>query len=109
MNFMMVEPISKKFTAYHFDGSKESALEAVDKWDGVMSFVNSNWYDSDNNNTNNTLYKFTLKSGREVLPGDYIVIESGDVKIYNQSEFMTKFKIVYDIRDRLGNFMSEDL
>ena len=108
MNFMMVEPISKKFTAYHFDGSRESALEAVDKWDGVMSFVNPNSNDS-NNNVNGTLYKFTLKSGREVLPGDYIVIENSDVKIYNQSEFMTKFKIVYDIRDRIGNFMSEDL
>jgi hypothetical protein len=108
MNFMMVEPISKKFTAYHFDGSKESALEAVDKWDGVMSFVNPNWHDSDNNNTNNTLYKFTLKSGIEVLPGDYIVIENGVIKTYKQSEFMSKFKIVYNLKDRLGNFMSED-
>jgi hypothetical protein len=109
MNFMMVEPINTKLTAYHFDGSKESALEAIDKWDGVMSSVNTNWYDSDNTSNNSTLYKFTLKSGREILPGDYIVIENGELKIYKQSEFVTKFKIVYDIRDRLGNFMSEDL
>lgn len=108
MNFIMVETINTKLSAYHFDGTRDSALEAIDKWDGVMSSINSNWYDSNNNNDNNTLYKFTLKSGKDVLPGDYIVVENNELKIYKQSEFITKFKIVYDLRDRLGNFMSED-
>jgi hypothetical protein len=108
MNFIMVEPINTKLSAYHFDGTRDSALEAIDKWDGVMSSINSNWYDSNNNNDNNTLYKFTLKSGKDVLPGDYIVIENSELRIYKQEEFVRKFRIVYDIRDRIGNFMSED-
>jgi hypothetical protein len=96
MNFMMVEPLHSKFSAYHFDGTKESALEAVDKWDGVISLVSE------------SLYKFTFKSGKEILPGDYVVIDNNDTKIYKQDEFVRKFRVVYDMRDRIGSFYSID-
>lgn len=96
MNFMMVEPLHSKFSAYHFDGIKESALEAVDKWDGVISLVSE------------SLYKFIFKSGKEVLPGDYIVIENGNIQVYKQDEFVRKFRVVYDMRDRIGSFYSID-
>jgi len=99
MNFMMVEPIHSKFSTYHFDGTKESALEAVDKWDGVISLAQD---------FRVSLYKFTFKSGEEVLPGDYIVIENNDIKVYKQDEFVRKFRVVYDMRDRIGNFYSMD-
>jgi hypothetical protein len=99
MNFMMVEPIHSKFSAYHFDGTKESALEAVDKWDGVISLAQD---------IPVSLYKFIFKSGKEILPGDYIVIENNDIKVYKQDEFVRKFRVVYDMRDRIGNFYSMD-
>ena len=99
MDFMMVEPVKNKFTAYHFDGTKESALEAVDKWDGITSLVQD---------IPVSLYKFIFKSGKEILPGDYVVIENNDIKVYKQDDFVRKFRVVYDMRDRIGNFYSMD-
>jgi hypothetical protein len=104
----MVEPVKTKLNAYHFDGKRESALEAVDKWDGVISMVDGNRYDNGGDNKSTDLYKFIFKSGTEVLPGNYIVIKDGIPNVYSQSEFITKYKIVYDVRDRLHPYMLLD-
>ena len=97
MNFMMVEPINTKFSAYHFDGTKESALEAVEKWDCIMSSMD-----------NSDKYKLILKDGQDVRSGDYIVIKDNKFFIYTQDEFISKYRIVYDMRDRIGSFYSID-
>ena len=49
-----------------------------------------------------------FKSGKEILPGDYVVIDNNDTKIYKQDEFVRKFRVVYDMRDRIGSFYSID-
>lgn len=108
MNFIMVEPVKTKLNAYHFDGKRESALEAVDKWGGDISMVDGNFYEKENTDVNNSLYKFIFKSGTEVFPGNYIVIKEGIPTVYSQSEFMTRYTVVYDIRDRLHPYMLLD-
>lgn len=97
MNFVMVEPINTKYSAYHFDGTRESALEAIDKWDGITSNV-----DSSNS------YKIIFNDGSVVMPGDYILMIDGKPVICTQTEFVTKYRIVYDLRDRIGSFYSID-
>lgn len=96
MNVIMVEPITKQLAAYHFDGRRESAIQAIDKWDCVMSSLNDQ------------SYKITFKDATEVMPGDYIVIEDNKKLIYKQDDFVRTYKIVYDNRNRLGNFYSID-
>jgi len=97
MDFIMVEPINTKYSAYHFDGTRESALEAIDKWDGITSNV-----DSSNS------YKIIFNDGSVVMPGDYILMIDGKPIVCNQKEFVTKYRIVYDMRDRIGSFYSMD-
>lgn len=101
MKMFLVQPKQNKFSAYHFDGTRESALTSVDKWECVMSLVGDN------------LYKLTLIDGRDIMPNDYVVLDNGNKKIYKQDEFIRRYDLVYDSRqytnyDRLGNFMSED-
>lgn len=108
MNTIVVEPINTKFTAYHFDGTKELAQEFVDKWQCVMSQVNKNWHDSEQQYNENNLYKIVFADSKEVMPGDYIVMENNNKVIYKQNEFISKYKIVYDSRDRMSNFYSID-
>ena len=97
MNFMMVEPINTKLSAYHFDGTRESALEAIDKWDGITSNVDAG-----------ESYKIIFNDGSVVMPGDYILMIDGKPVVCEQKEFVTKYRIVYDMRDRIGSFYSID-
>lgn len=97
MHFMMVEPINTKFTAYQFDGTKQSALNAVDKWDCTISSIDDS-----------NVYKIILNDGQDVRRGDYIVIKDNSFFVYTQEEFVSKYRIVYDMRDRIGNFYSMD-
>ena len=97
MNFVMVEPINTKFSAYHFDGKRESALDAIDKWDGITSNVDGG-----------DEYKIIFNDGSVVMPGDYILMIDGKPIVCSQKEFVTKYRIVYDMRDRIGSFYSID-
>lgn len=98
MDFMMVEPVKNKFSAYHFDGSAESAKEAVDKWDCVMQ---------KNENFDNK-YVITFSSSKQCFPNGYVVIENQEPIPYTQDEFMKKYQVAYSVRDRIGNFYSID-
>lgn len=101
MKIILVQPKQNKFSAYHFDGKRESALSVIDKWGCVMSIVGDN------------LYKLTLVDGRDVMPNDYVIVDKNEKKIYKQDEFVRRYDIVYDSHryndyNTLGNFMSED-
>lgn len=97
MDFIMIEPINTKLSAYHFDGKRESALEAIDKWDGITSNVDGS-----------EEYKIIFNGGSVVMPGDYIILIDGKPVVCPQKEFVSKYKIVYDLRDRMGSFYSID-
>jgi hypothetical protein len=97
MHFMMVEPINTKLSAYHFDGTRESALEAIDKWDGITSNIDGG-----------VNYKIIFNDGSVLMPGDYILMIGGNPVVCSQKEFVTKYRIVYDMRDRIGSFYSID-
>ena len=94
---MMVEPVKTKLNAYHFDGKIESAREALDKWPCEIVSIN-----------NSDFYKIIFKDGSEAIPGNYIVIKEGIPVVYSQSEFITRYTVVYDIRDRLFPYMLLD-
>jgi len=101
MKMFLVQPKPNKLSAYHFDGTRESALPVVDKWGCVMSMVGDN------------LYKITLTDGRDVMPNDYVILDGADKRIYKQEEFVRRYDIVYDSRqynnyNTLNNFMSDD-
>lgn len=97
MNFMMVEPTKTKLNAYHFDGKKESAQDALNKWPCHLIDI-----------TDSDLCKIVFENGTEVMPGNYIVIENSEPVIYSQSEFISNYKVVYDIRERLHTYMLLD-
>ena len=42
------------------------------------------------------------------MPGDYIILIDGKPVVCPQKEFVSKYKIVYDLRDRMGSFYSID-
>lgn len=101
MKMILIQPKQNKFTAYHFDGTRESALSFIEKWGCVMSIVNDNQY------------KLTLTDGRDIMPNDYVVINDGYKKIYKQDEFVRRFDVMYDSHryndlNALGNFLSDD-
>lgn len=101
MKIILVHPKQNKFSAYHFDGTRESALSFIEKWGCVMSTVSDN------------LYKLTLIDGRDIMPNEYIIIDGGDKKIYKQEEFVRRYDIIYDSDrynnlNKLGNFLSDD-
>lgn len=101
MKVILVQPKQNKFSAYHFDGTRESALTFIEKWGSVMSIVGDN------------SYKLTLIDGRDIMPNDYIVVDGGEKKIYKQEEFIRRYDIVYDSNryneyNIIGNFMSND-
>jgi hypothetical protein len=98
MTFMMVEPIINKFTAYYFDGSEKSANEALDKWDCVIGR---------NENFDNK-YVITFSSNKQCFPNSYIVLEKQEPTPYTQEEFIRKYQVVYNVRDRIGNFYTTD-
>jgi len=98
MNFMMVEPIKSRYSSYHYDGSEKSAKEAVEKWECCMQ---------QNENFDNK-YVITFPSGKQCFPNSYIVMEQNKPVVYTQEDFITKYQIVYDLRDRIGAFYSID-
>ena len=98
MDFMMVEPVKNKFSAYHFDGSEASAKQAVEKWDCVMQ----------KNETFDNKYVITFSSSKQCFPNGYVVIENEQPIPYTQDEFMRKYQVAYSIRDRIGDFYSID-
>ena len=98
MNLMMVEPINSKFTAYHYDGSEKSAKEAVEKWKCCMQ---------QNENFDNK-YVITFPSGKQCFPNGYIVLENKEPIPYTQDEFILKYQVTYNTRDRIGSFYSID-
>lgn len=98
MDFMMVEPKKNKFGAYHFNGSEKSAKEASEKWECIIGR---------NENFDNK-YVITFGDGQKCFPNSYIVMEQNKPTVYTQEEFITKYQIVYDLRDRLGSFYSID-
>lgn len=98
MDFMMVEPKKTKFGAYHFNGSEKSAKEASEKWECIIGR---------NENFENK-YVITFGDGTKCFPNSYIVMEQNTPVVYTQEEFITKYQIVYDLRDRLGSFYSID-
>jgi hypothetical protein len=107
MNFMMVEPNVGKFTAYHFDGRYISAKEAVEKWDCILSEIEKK-YSNDNISNELKEYKILFKTGQEAHPNSYIVMENSMPVIYSQSDFINKYQIIYDMRDRISPFMTND-
>ncbi len=98
MDFIMVEPVKNKLSAYHFDGSKESAEQALDKWDCIIG---------KNENFDNK-YVITFSSSKQCYPNGYIVIENQEPIPYTQDEFIKKYQVVYNLRDRVGNFYTTD-
>jgi len=98
MTFMMVEPKSVKLTAYHFDGNEKSAKEAVEKWDCIIGR---------NENFDNK-YVITFPSGKQCFPNGYIVLENKEPIPYTQDEFILKYQVTYNTRDRIGSFYSMD-
>jgi hypothetical protein len=98
MDFIMVEPVKNKLSAYHFDGSKESAEQALDKWDCIIG---------KNENFDNK-YVITFSSSKQCYPNGYIVIENQEPIPYTQDEFIKKYQVAYSIRDRIGSFYSID-
>jgi len=98
MDFMMVEPIKSKLTAYHFDGSDASAKEAVEKWDCVIQ----------RNENYDNKYVITFSSSKQCFPNGYIVLENQEPTPYTQEEFIRKYQVVYNVRDRIGNFYTTD-
>ena len=98
MDFMVVEPIKSKFTAYHFDGSDTSANEAIDKWECVIA---------KNKNFDNK-WVLSFPSGKQCFPNGYVVIENQEPIPYTQDEFIKKYQVAYSVRDRIGNFYSID-
>ncbi len=98
MDFIMVQPLKNKLSAFHFDGSEKSANEAIDKW-GCIIGRNENF---DNK------YVITFGDGQKCFPNGYIVIEDEKPIPYTQEEFIRKYQVVYSIRDRIGSFYSID-
>ena len=98
MDFIMVEPIRNKLSAFHFDGSKESAEQAVDKWDCIIG--RSKNFDNK--------YVITFSSSKQCFPTGYIVLENQEPIPYTQDEFIKKYQVVYNLRDRVGNFYTTD-
>lgn len=98
MDFVMVEPKKSKFAAYHFNGSEESAKMASEKWECIIgrseNFENK--------------YVITFGDGQKCFPNCYIVMEQNTPIVYTQEDFITKYQIVYDLRDRIGSFYSID-
>ena len=107
MNFMMVEPNVGKFTAYHFDGRYMSAKEAVEKWGCILSEIEKK-YSNGNISNESKEYKILFKTGQEAPPDSYIVMENSIPVIYSQSNFINKYQIIYDMRDRISPFMTND-
>jgi hypothetical protein len=98
MDFMMVEPKKAKFSAYHFNGSETSAKEASEKWECIIG--RSENFDNK--------YVITFGDGQKCFPNSYIVIEQSKPVVYTQEEFVTKYQVAYDLRDRIGSFYSMD-
>jgi hypothetical protein len=98
MDFIMVEPKKTKFGAYHFNGSETSAKEAAEKWDCIIGR---------NENFDNK-YVITFGDGQKCFPNSYIVVEQNSPVVYTQDEFIRKYQVVYDLRDRIGSFYSMD-
>ena len=98
MDFVMVEPKRSKFGAYHFNGSEQSAKEASEKWECIIGR---------NENFENK-YVIIFGDGQKCFPNSYIVVEENKPIVYSQEEFITKYQIVYDLRDRIGAFYSID-
>jgi hypothetical protein len=99
MEVLLVEPKTNKFTAYLYDGTTAAANEACSKWPCVMTASNSykdRW-----------VLKFEA-SREECLPGQYIVNESKGYSIYSEKQFLEKYEVVYDNRNKIGNFLADD-
>ena len=47
-------------------------------------------------------------SREESLPGQYIVNESKGYSIYSEKQFLEKYEVVYDNRNKIGNFLADD-
>ncbi len=98
MDFMMVEPKKTKFSAYHFNGTETSAKEAAEKWECIIGR---------NENFDNK-YVITFGDGQKCFPNCYIVVEQSKPVVYTQEEFVSKYQVAYDLRDRIGSFYSID-
>ena len=98
MDSVMVEPKKSKFRAYYFDGSEKSAKIASEKWECIIGR---------NENFENK-YVITFGDGQKCFPNSYIVIEQSKPVVYTQEEFVTKYQVAYDLRDRIGSFYSMD-
>lgn len=98
MELTQVELKKTKFFAYFFDGKEESAKEFCRKF-GL--FYQNDFID-------NNLFSITLPDNKRVYAGNYVVIDGRNFLRYTHEEFLEKYNIIHDYRQRNYTFMSED-
>jgi hypothetical protein len=99
MDIMKVELKRSSYTAYHFDGTKESAEEICKR----LSLKYENDFMDEH------LFAITLPSGKRCYKDNYIVVvDDLTFESYAHSEFHEKFTVVDSLKYRSSYFMSSD-
>lgn len=98
MDLIHVELKKTKFFAYHFDGKEESAIEFCRKWECnyVPDFIDK------------SLTSLVFPDGKKCYAGNYVVLDGRNFSAYTKEDFMNKFNVIADYRQRNYSFMSED-
>lgn len=99
MDFLTVEVKRSKYTAFYFDGTKESAVEFARKF---------NVFYRESVETKGQYLIQINGEGDLVRKGEYIIIDGKVLKRYSQDEFIDTFRVLHDSRQRGLSFMSED-
>jgi hypothetical protein len=99
MEVLSVELKKNKYTAYFFDGTKESAKELSTKLS--LHYVDD-FLESDK-------FAIVLPNNKRCYANNYIVTDDFfSYESYNQSQFIERFTIVNRRSTDLMTFMSED-
>lgn len=99
MEIMRVELRRSKYTAYHFDGTEESAKQICKQ----LSLV----YDKDF--LDESIYAITMPNGKKCYINNYIVVfDELNFETYTQNQFQDKFTVIDSTSFRGSTFMSGD-